>query len=59
MVAPTQKCQQTSARILNFLRRTDTCTVYNAIETFNIRMRDQGFMHRTVECQFPKLPPIP
>lgn len=58
MIEPIQQCQQTTARILNFLKRTDTCTVSNAIETFDVRMRDEGFMHKTVECQFPNLPPI-
>ena len=50
--------QQASARILNFLRHTDTCAVSNAIETFNVRMRNEGFIQDTAQCQFPKLPPI-
>jgi regulator of RNase E activity RraA len=47
-----------SARILNFLRRTDTCTVSNAIETFNVRMRNEGFIQGNAHCQFPKMRPI-
>jgi regulator of RNase E activity RraA len=58
MIDPPHRCQQASARILNFLRRTDTCTVSNAIETFNVRMRNEGFIQDTAECQFPKLPPV-
>jgi 4-hydroxy-4-methyl-2-oxoglutarate aldolase len=49
--------EQVSERILNFLRQTDTCTVSNAIEGFNIRMRNEGFIQDSAECQFPRLPP--
>ena len=58
MIEPIQRDRQVSARILNFLRRTDTCIVSNAIETFNVRMRSEGFILDTAECQFPKLPPV-
>jgi 4-hydroxy-4-methyl-2-oxoglutarate aldolase len=58
MTETTHRCQLASARILNFLRRTDTCTVSNAIETFNERMRNEGFIQDTTQCQFPKLPPV-
>ncbi len=44
--------------VLDFLRRTDTCTVSNAIETFNVRMRNEGFIQAGVECMFPDLPPV-
>ena len=47
-----------SADVLNFLRRTDTCTVSNAIERFNVRMRNEGFVHGRVRCMFPEMPPV-
>jgi regulator of RNase E activity RraA len=37
------------------LRRLDTCTVSNAIETFEVRLRDEGFADSTVRCMFPRL----
>jgi len=46
-----------SAEILNFLRRTDTCTVSNAIESFDVRMRNEGYIHGGVKCLFPELKP--
>ncbi len=44
--------------ILALLRRTDTCTVSNAVETFSVRMRNEGFMHGAARCLFPALPPV-
>jgi 4-hydroxy-4-methyl-2-oxoglutarate aldolase len=38
------------------LRALDTCTVSNAIEQFNVRLRNEGFIHSAVECRFPNLP---
>lgn len=43
---------------LDALRRLDTCTVANAIETFNVRLRDAGFADSSVRSIFPKLPPL-
>lgn len=43
---------------LDALRRLDTCTVANAIETFNVRLRDVGFADSSVRSLFPKLPPL-
>ena len=43
---------------LDALRRFDTCTVANAIETFNVRLRDAGFADSSVRSLFPKLPPL-
>jgi len=40
------------------LRRLDTCTVSNAIERFNVRPRNEGFMYRSIRCRFPHLPPM-
>jgi len=44
--------------ILEILRSHDTCLVSNAIETFNVRMRNDGYVHDTVRCIFPELPPV-
>ncbi len=40
---------------LEFLRGVDSPTVANAIETFNLRDRSDGFVGGSVECQFPDL----
>lgn len=50
--------KQASSEILEFLRRTDTCTLSNAIETFNVRVRNEGFIHNVTRCLLPELPPI-
>jgi regulator of RNase E activity RraA len=49
---------EVSGEIFNFLRRTDTCTVSNAIETFNVRMRNEGFVHGEIRCMFPEMAPV-
>lgn len=40
---------------LEALRRYDAPTVANAIETFNVRPRNTGFMDASVRCMFPDL----
>jgi regulator of RNase E activity RraA len=40
------------------LRRLDTCLVANAIETFQVRLRNEGFADARVRCLFPHLPPM-
>ncbi len=47
-----------SAEALEALRRLDTCTVSNAIETFDVRLRNTGFANARVRCMFPELPPL-
>src|ERR1051325_2387679 len=37
------------------IRRLDTCTVSNAIETFGVRLRNEGYADATVRCMFPHL----
>lgn len=37
------------------LRALDTCTVSNAIERLEVRLRNEGFVHGTAKCQFPAL----
>jgi 4-hydroxy-4-methyl-2-oxoglutarate aldolase len=43
---------------LDSLRRLDASTLANAIETFHERLRNQGFVDRTVRCLFPRLEPM-
>jgi 4-hydroxy-4-methyl-2-oxoglutarate aldolase len=43
---------------LDALRRLDTCTVSNAIETFGVRLRNTGFANSTVRCMFEDFPPM-
>lgn len=42
--------------VLDALRRYDSPTMANAIETFDIRPRDTGFASHEVRCMFPDLP---
>jgi len=51
------KASLTSEQI-EILRRLDACTVSNAIETFQERLRNEGFTDHTVHCLFPHLPPM-
>lgn len=43
---------------LDALRQFDTCMVANAIETFNLRLRNTGFTNAKVRCMFPDAPPM-
>jgi regulator of RNase E activity RraA len=43
---------------LEALRRLDACTLANAIETFHVRLRDEGFMDATIRCLLPRLQPM-
>jgi regulator of RNase E activity RraA len=47
--------QPLDASVLDALRRYDTPTLSNAIETFDIRPRDAGFASMDVRCMFPDL----
>ena len=53
-----EKIKQVSPEVLDFLRNTDTCTVSNAIETFSVRMRNEGYIQSGSKCMFPDLPPV-
>jgi 4-hydroxy-4-methyl-2-oxoglutarate aldolase len=35
----------------------DTCTVSNAIEQFDVRTRNEGFVHGSIHCMFPEMKP--
>ncbi len=41
--------------LLETLRQFDAPTIANAIETFNIRPRNTGFMHADIRCMFPDM----
>ena len=43
---------------LNALRQFDTCVVANAIETFNVRLRNAGFTDARIRCMFEDAPPM-
>jgi 4-hydroxy-4-methyl-2-oxoglutarate aldolase len=43
---------------LESLQRLDACTLANAIETFQVRLRNEGFTDGSLHCLFPRLPPI-
>jgi regulator of RNase E activity RraA len=43
---------------LDALRRLDACTLSNAIETFDVRLRNEGFTDGGLRCFFPSLSPI-
>ncbi len=43
---------------LDALRRLDSCIVANAVETFNLRLRNTGFTDSTVHCMFDDAPPM-
>lgn len=43
---------------LNALRQFDTCMVANAIESFNVRLRNTGFADASVRCMFKDAPPM-
>ena len=43
---------------LNALRQFNTCMIANAIEKFNVRLRNTGFTNGKVRCIFPDAPPL-
>jgi 4-hydroxy-4-methyl-2-oxoglutarate aldolase len=46
-----------SADTLEQLRKFDTCTISNAIERFEVRTRNEGFVDSSVRCLFPHFAP--
>jgi regulator of RNase E activity RraA len=44
--------------VLEALRRYDTPTLANTVETFEIRPRDQGFASWEIRCMFPEMEPM-
>jgi regulator of RNase E activity RraA len=47
-----------SAGQLESLRRLDSCTLANAIESFQVRLQNEGFVDDSVRCLFPHLKPM-
>jgi regulator of RNase E activity RraA len=43
---------------LEALRGWDACTLANAIETFEVRLRNEGFSDGALRCLFPRLAPM-
>jgi regulator of RNase E activity RraA len=52
------KADTLPAALLERLRALDGCTVANAIETFDVRLRNTGFADSHVRCMFEELPPM-
>jgi len=50
--------QLLSAEQIEALRRYNSPTISNAIETFNVRPRDVGFLPHRIRCLFPDLGPM-
>jgi len=42
---------------LSALRQFDTCMIANAIEKFDVRLRNTGFTNGKIRCMFPDAPP--
>jgi 4-hydroxy-4-methyl-2-oxoglutarate aldolase len=43
---------------LSALQQFDTCTISNAIETFEVRLCNTGFADRRIRCLFEDFPPV-
>ncbi|MEO6741864.1 MAG: RraA family protein [Chthoniobacteraceae bacterium] len=43
---------------LKALAACDTCAIANAIECFDVRLRNEGFSNSGTRCNFPQLPPM-
>jgi 4-hydroxy-4-methyl-2-oxoglutarate aldolase len=44
--------------VLYQLAEFDSCTIADAIETFSVRLRNEGFNDPTIRCFFPSFPPM-
>jgi 4-hydroxy-4-methyl-2-oxoglutarate aldolase len=47
-----------SSEHLQALRQLDTCSVANAIDTFKLRLRNEGYADSSIRCFFPRLAPM-
>lgn len=47
-----------SPATLAALAEIDTCAVTNAIECFDVRLRNEGFTDASIRCRLPALPPL-
>jgi 4-hydroxy-4-methyl-2-oxoglutarate aldolase len=48
----------TNEDVVNALKSIDTCSVSNAIETFEVRLRNAGFADASIRCMFADRPPL-
>jgi len=57
---PNEMTQQTVCSPVNLekLKDLDSCTVSNAIERLNVRLRNEGFLSGVARCRFSKFPPM-
>jgi regulator of RNase E activity RraA len=47
-----------AAGVVDALRLFDTCRVVNAIETFDVRLRNEGYTDGSIRCLFPERSPV-
>src|SRR5689334_15675528 len=47
-----------TSELVDAFRQLDVCAVSNAIETFDVRLRNEGFMDGSIRAMFPELPPV-
>lgn len=47
-----------TANQIETLRHLDACTIANTIETFQLRLRNEGFANGSIRCLFPRLRPM-
>ncbi len=47
-----------TTEVIETLRTFNSPTVANAIEVFNVRPRNTGFMNSSIRCQFPNFGPM-
>jgi regulator of RNase E activity RraA len=47
--------KQISNEAFDALRRADTCAVANAVERFDVRLRNEGFNDSRLRCRFPEM----
>jgi 4-hydroxy-4-methyl-2-oxoglutarate aldolase len=57
-MAPSKAIAPLSDADIRALRRLNTCSVCDAIETFNVRLRNTGFADASIHCIFPDLLPM-
>jgi 4-hydroxy-4-methyl-2-oxoglutarate aldolase len=57
-VSTVRKIQQVAPEVLDQLRAIDACTVSNAIERLDVRLRNEGFANSSVRCLSPRLAPM-
>lgn len=55
---PTPNSGLVSPSELKRLKEFDSCTISNAIERLNVRLRNEGFLAGVARCRFPNLAPM-